>query len=523
MSEISKTMIEEPSADRPEQQLSTTDVVIDVRDVTKSYDMWATPSARLTAPIMRRVASLPIGMNLKQRLLDKADSQHRVFQALHKTNLQIRRGESWGIIGVNGSGKSTLLKMVSGSLRPTTGRIEVDGKVAILDFSSGLNPEFTGRENVFLKAAMFGMPRKVVEQRYDDIAAFADIGDFINLPVKTYSSGMMARLGFAILAHVDADILITDEALAVGDAFFVQKCMRWIRDFIARGTFIMVSHSINDIMSLCNKAVWLENGEIRNIGSAKDVAEAYMASSMVRRSERFKVLSQSEATEEIAEKVAIEDAVNSKRQSEPTSAGVALSALEISKLATSKPARVIKDPRLEWINRSQWRNDIEVIPFDTGQTGIGTGGARIDEVYFATLDGDELQWIIGGEMVRITAAITIETEVAEPIVGFLLRDRLGQALFGDNTFLATVEQSVGAPSGSKLTAQFEFQMPLLPSGEYVVGVGIADGASESENNMLHFLDNALVIRSNTPGPRHGLVGVPMHAIRIMMQNENQPG
>lgn len=483
-------------------------VVIDIQSVTKTYDLWSTPSARLTVPLMRRACRLPVGNYVRSILVRRINAGHHSFQALHKTSLQIRKGESWGIIGVNGSGKSTLLKMIAGNLRPSSGRIEVDGKVAILDFSSGLNPEFTGRENVYLKSAIFGIPTAKVDAQFDEIAGFADIGDFMEMPVKTYSSGMMARLGFAILTHVEADILITDEALAVGDAFFVQKCMRWIREFIERGTFLMVSHSINDVVSLCQNAIWLENGEVREIGSAKNVAEGYLASAEIRRSRRFKLVSDGQAAGE-EENQAIEAAVAAA----PATAAE-VSQPELAALIHSKPTRVIKDPRLEYVNRSPWRNDIEVMHFDPSGRGIGIGGAVIEDVFFEDLDGSMLSWVIGGEVVRVALVIRVETKLVGPIAGFQVKDRLGQVLFSDNTYFATLDRPVTAGPGEYLEARFEFQMPLLPAGEYVIRAAVADGYSESENAMLHVIDNALALRCNTPGPRHGLIGVPMERISL---------
>src|SRR5713101_5422824 len=205
---------------------SVEEPVVQVKDVSKSYGMWSSPRARLAHPILNAVRRVfPVSRIGLKNLEQRTRHMYREFHALQDISFEIMKGESWGFIGVNGSGKSTLLKIISGNLRPTKGSVEVEGKVAILDYGSGINGEFTGRENVYLKASILGLTRKQVDERFDSIAAFADIGEFMDQPVKTYSSGMGARLGFAIMAHVDADIMITDEALAVGDAFFVQKCM----------------------------------------------------------------------------------------------------------------------------------------------------------------------------------------------------------------------------------------------------------------------------------------------------------
>src|SRR5262245_48931106 len=263
-------------------------IAVRVHQVSKSYGLWSSPAARLKYPLLNTVRrALPSWFGAARIIEQRSRHMYREFWALRDINLEIKKGESWGVIGVNGSGKSTLLKMVAGNLRPTTGYLEVDGRVAILDYSSGLHGGFTGRENVYLKASMHGMSRREIDAKFVSIAKFADIGEFIDQPVKTYSSGMVARLGFAILAHVDADIIITDEALAVGDAFFVQKCMDFVRSFLKRGTFLFVSHSTNDVVSLCQKAIWLEHGRIRAIGSAKDVADGYLSSRSLQLSRQY--------------------------------------------------------------------------------------------------------------------------------------------------------------------------------------------------------------------------------------------
>ena len=191
--------------------------------------------------------------------------------------MKCKRGETVGIIGRNGSGKSTLLQMICGTLNPTGGSIQTHGRIAaLLELGSGFNPEFSGRENVYMNGAVLGLSREDIDQRFDAIAAFADIGEFIEQPVKTYSSGMYVRLAFAVIAHVDAEILVIDEALAVGDAVFTQKCMRFLRKFKEEGTLIFVSHDMGSVLNLCERAVWLHHGQLRQMGESKEIAEAYL-------------------------------------------------------------------------------------------------------------------------------------------------------------------------------------------------------------------------------------------------------
>lgn len=485
------------------------DTALRVSSVSKTYGIWSSPKARLAHPLLTALSRVfPSSQSLRGRLEHVTQTMYREFHALSDISLEVKKGESWGFLGVNGSGKSTLLKIISGNLRPSSGQVEVEGKVAILDYGSGINGDFTGRENVYLKASILGLTNKQIDERFDSIASFADIGPFIDQPVKTYSSGMSARLGFAIMAHVDADIMISDEALAVGDAFFVQKCMAHIRSFLKHGTFLFVSHAVNDVVALCQKAVWLENGRIQAIGTAKDVADAYLSSDAMHRSRRFVQANVPQPNDAIGEPANAGGAVH----------GLVLDQAKLAELSNARPARVVRDSRLEFINRSSIRNDIQLPEFSMDTPGFGVGGARIVDVGFHDDSGAALTWIVGGEMVTLTITVIAERRLNTPIVGFQVKDRLGQSLFADNTYLNTIERPFAVPAGERFRAEFRFQMPLLPVGEYVIRAAVADG-SDTNNAMLHCMDNALLFRSVTSGARHGLVGVPMQHIALSLISE----
>jgi homopolymeric O-antigen transport system ATP-binding protein len=202
---------------------------------------------------------------------------YRDFWALSGISLEVARGETLGIVGRNGSGKSTLLQLVAGTLYPTTGSVDVNGRVAaLLELGSGFDPEFTGRENVYLNGAILGISRREMDRAFDAIAAFAGIGDFIDQPVKTYSSGMQVRLAFAVAVHVTPDVLIVDEALAVGDTAFQAKCLNRVRELQSAGVAILlVSHAPNTVIEFCNRAAYLDSGHLRMIGPCRDVLEHY--------------------------------------------------------------------------------------------------------------------------------------------------------------------------------------------------------------------------------------------------------
>ena len=248
------------------------DIAIRVESLSKRFEIFNKPSDRLKQMVVP---------HLKRAVGKQPTPYFREFWAVKDVSFTVKRGETVGIIGRNGSGKSTLLQMICGTLNPTSGSIETSGRVAaLLELGSGFNPEFTGRENVFLNASLYGLSNEETAARFDDIARFAEIGDFIDQPAKTYSSGMMVRLAFAVIAHVDADILVVDEALSVGDAIFTQKCMRFIRSFQQRGTLLFVSHDAAALQNLCESAIWLSQGEVQQIGSSRSVSEAYLQYSL---------------------------------------------------------------------------------------------------------------------------------------------------------------------------------------------------------------------------------------------------
>jgi lipopolysaccharide transport system ATP-binding protein len=242
--------------------------IIRVRNLSKSFPIYASPADRLKQFVFPRIQRL-FGLKVK--------SYYRTFNALSDVSFEIKRGETVGLIGRNGAGKSTLLQIICGTLFPTSGSVEIKGRIAaLLELGSGFNPEFTGLENIYLNATILGLSNEEIEQRIDRIIAFADIGDFIEQPVKTYSSGMMVRLAFSVAIHVEPDILIVDEALSVGDAYFQAKCAKMMQNIIASGsTVLFVSHDIASVKSLCNRALLLDSGHSKYFGEVNTAVEKY--------------------------------------------------------------------------------------------------------------------------------------------------------------------------------------------------------------------------------------------------------
>src|SRR5271169_2750350 len=252
--------------------------LIEVSALTKAYRIWDSPSSRLTAPLLEAASGLlPSKSSARRALAGRASRKYRDFYALRDVSFSVVRGEATGIIGRNGSGKSTLLQLIAGTLAPTSGSVGVRGRVsALLELGSGFNLDFTGRENVFLNGAIYGFTHAEMATRMEEITTFADIGDFIDQPVKTYSSGMMMRLAFAVAVNVQPDVLIIDEALSVGDVFFSQKCFQRIREIVHGGaTLIFVSHDMGAVQSLCDRALLLSQGSVLFDGAPEDCVSRY--------------------------------------------------------------------------------------------------------------------------------------------------------------------------------------------------------------------------------------------------------
>jgi lipopolysaccharide transport system ATP-binding protein len=451
-----------------------TDIAIKVENLSKCYQIYDNPRDRLKQFIAPRL----------QRLTWQTPKQYfHEFWALRDVSFEVKKGETVGIIGRNGSGKSTLLQMICGTLNPTAGSVETYGRIAaLLELGSGFNPEFTGRENVYMNASVLGLSNKEIDARFDDIVVFADIGDFIEQPVKTYSSGMMVRLAFAVIAHVDADILIVDEALAVGDAFFTQKCMRFLRNFMKTGTVLFVSHDTGAVVNLCNKAVLLNHGQVAETGTPKEVIEHYLATLY-------------EANQEVDGVLTNETHVS------------------VNKVADLSEYRDIRETL---INASTLRNDIEVFQFKPDQEGFGTGDAKIVSVRLLDQGGVPLSWVVGGEDVTLEIRCLAYKKLQSPIIGFQFKDRLGQVVFADNTFLVYKNNPLVVDTGSEIVARFEFRLPVLPSGDYSIAVALADGSQETHVQH-HWMHDAMIVRVHASSVCFGLIGIPMKKITLVAQ------
>ena len=468
------------------------ELAVRVQGLGKCYQIYDRPGDRLKQFLAPRL----------QRALGRAPKAYFTeFWALRGTNITIQRGETVGIIGRNGSGKSTLLQMICGTLTPTEGTVETFGRVAaLLELGSGFNPEFTGRENVFLNASVLGQSRSDTDRRFAQIAEFADIGDFLEQPVKTYSSGMLMRLAFAVIAHVDADLLVIDEALSVGDAYFTQKCMRFLRQFMKHGTVVFVSHDAGAVQSLCDRAIWLSQGQMVAQGAAKDVCEMYLQDMFNTRGGGARSIVAANQT------TAPHRPIAADKKTTQADSGLSMA---------SETYDLVDDPVELESNAADGPviNRLRQLDFDPTANSAGSGGATITDVRLIDSNGEPLAHFYGGEMIGLQICATTEDDLIAPILGFYFKDRLGQYLFGANTFQKYASSPVLAEPGRQLIATFKFQIPNLPRGQYSICAAIASGSQD--NHVMHqWIHDALIVESLCSDVITGLVGIPMNQVEL---------
>lgn len=369
--------------------------------------------------------------------------------ALRDVTFSVERGEAFGIIGANGSGKSTLLQMIAGILRPTSGSVQVEGRLsALLELGSGFSPEFTGRDNVYLNASLLGLARPEIDDRFESIERFAGIGDFIDQPIRTYSTGMVLRLAFAVAAHADPDILIVDEALAVGDISFRQRCMRKIHDLRSRGvTLLFVSHETSDVKALCQRCLWLQNGVVQELGNADDVIANYLSATLQR---------------EIKQR--------------ETSRGT-LPAKPTDTIPKNIPAPAANFPT----------------PFVADFQGrrYGDGRATILDGSLIGGSGQPICLLDPPERVVVRIRFRANAPVDSAIAGFLFRSSKGENIFGSNN----ARENYPFPplqTGEISTVDFHWETPDLAPGAYSISLAVADGDLD-QYAICDYLEDAIQV------------------------------
>ncbi len=463
--------------------------IIRVRHVSKGYRIWNSPASRLKS-ICLHVAKHLIPPIWKQCTLAQARCS-RDFYALSDVSLDICRGEAVGIVGRNGSGKSTFLQIIAGTLTPTKGTVEINGRVAaLLELGSGFNPEFTGRENVEINASILGLSEAQVSERFASIAAFADIGDFIDQPIKIYSSGMVMRLAFAVCAHVDADILIIDEALGVGDARFQLKCARTIDRFIKENrTLLFVSHDSSMVKRLCQRAVLLNQGQQLYVGLPNEVVNLYS-----------KLSADGGSPESIAADIEIlkgkpispsERPAGTATKPAPSTEGLVpegtkLDAVDAAQLY--RRLRVLENLLATHPRKAELDEQIRVLlssegkPSDNATAEFSYGGelGRIHEVEITDTSGRSRALFATGESVVVRMLVESFDDFRDPIFALTIKNSSGVEIYGTNTF-ASNQPSGSIAKGERREALFRFNLNVMP-GHYFLSFGFT-----------HFLGDELII------------------------------
>jgi len=399
---------------------------VEFQAVSKSYAIYDSPGDRL-----------------KELLSFRRLHCHKDFLALDGLSFEVKRGETFCIVGQNGSGKSTTLQMVAGILQPSKGTVVVHGRVsALLELGAGFNPEFSGRDNVYLNGSILGLSTRQIEERYKDIENFAEIGDFINQPVKTYSSGMVVRLAFAVAINVDPEILLVDEALAVGDIYFRQRCMRKVHELRARGVTIMfVSHAVADVKAIGDRVLWLDQGRLVAIGEPDRVIAKYLAA-MVEKDSTYR---------------------RRRTGSEDKRAGGA----------------VVRAPEI-----------VDTIPNIDHR--YGDGRAEVMGIAVLGETGEPLALLGPSERIVVRISVRAKEAVPMPIVGFMLRNQLGMDFSGTNTS----REGHDLPpmqAGDICTVDFHLELPELYPASFSFSPAVAAGTLLAYE-MCDWIDNALALQ-----------------------------
>lgn len=421
-------------------------IAVSVKNLTKVYPLYKAPKYRL-----------------KETLHPFRKKYHKEFYALKDVSFEIYKGDSLGIIGQNGSGKSTLLKILTGVLTPTSGCYHINGLViSLLELGSGFNPELTGMENIFFYGTILGFSKKQLGEKLDGILSFADIGQFIYQPLKTYSTGMRARLAFSVASNVDPEILILDEVLSVGDIRFQQKCFRVMQNLIDQGkTIILVSHSTGAVTNFCNKSMWLDEGHIKDFGQSKDVVKEYVSYMTYGMESKAKEKSTNSTKKQFTKE---ETGDNNDQKLQP-----------------------VKKDEIQWTDVSNCDS-------------FGKRGATIDGVAVYFRDSKKrVEVLKGGEWISIFVQLQVKKTLFAPGLGIMLKDRYGGVIFSTNNYQHNIIIRE-LTAGEHIVLQTDIKVPNLKNGQYTLSIAIADGTQDAHVQH-HWVHAAMVFHFDNKNTR----------------------
>ena len=407
--------------------------VVKVSNLSKCYQIYESPRDRLKQYLLPKVRRL-VGLNDRR--------YYREFWALNNINFEVGQGQTVGILGKNGAGKSTLLQILCGTLSATTGCVEVNGRVAaLLELGAGFSPEFTGLENVYFNGNLLGLDKQDIDGKIKDIEKFADIGEFFYQPVKTYSSGMFARLAFAVAVHVEPDVLIVDEALSVGDSWFQHKSIGRMKRLMENGcTVLFVSHSIDSVRAICDHAIWLERGEIKLVGDAAMVTNEYMNEVFIEHN-----------------RLTVESKSGPGRKRVPDEGGLSI------------------------CDQAKERLD-------------GSALLDVESVSVLNSKGDVVEKIRQGEDFSIVVKMSFSQSINDLSVGVVIKDQFGQELTGESVFNSK-RRGIDVVAGETTVVRFSSSMRFRGGQSYSVALRVNQVSEwdRSDNVLIYADDLAAVI------------------------------
>lgn len=419
------------------------DIVINIKNLTKTYNLYKKPGDRV-----------------KEIFSFSHKNYAKKYNALNDVSFQVRQGETLGIIGKNGAGKSTLLKLITGVTKPTSGTMEIHGDIsALLELGTGFNPEYNGYDNIYLNGSMRGYSRQEMDSKLQEILDFADIGEYIQQPIKTYSSGMLARLAFAVMICFKPEILIVDEALSVGDVFFQQKCNTYMKEEMKGVTKILVTHDMNSIANMADRVILLDHGSIIQEGQPLDVIQNYL---QIMHTEVF-----ADSNDKNREKEKIEYQENEEKDS-----------------AVSEK---IDD---SWIT--------------VGKSEIGGAGDVLITACNIAINGENVRLVKPNDIVDIYAKIRAKKNIKNIIIGYIFKDKYGNSIVGENTLGSNISLE-SIEKDQEYTYKIRVKWPEIKEGDYFVTIGIGEGTDQMVHTIQCWAHNVIHLEAMALIPMHGII------------------